>query len=866
VPKINSKKTTYRGSPKAITSSANKAGASSGSSKSTKKKSDEIERYHVIKEKLEDINEELDRISEAKDRAFGKSKIDLMEQEVAEYDELIAKQKEYIAEIQSYYNSDTATMRGYGANIENGIITNYDALVGKYVDMYNAGSIDDDGYEAFKDALSNFEESSDLLSEQTDELIKLQNEKIDKLLAIVDEKVNLQLELNNDEMEYFDFLLETVADDAADAAEAIGLLGKKVSDLLENNEAYVQGIKDTLGVYGVTAQEAQGVLDGTADVNALVEKYGIDAQGVEQLKEYRDGLMDVAKELISLREEVYVKLNEVLDEFNEKMDNQINKIEQAQTLMDHYKNIIDIIGKDKLGISDGVLKRMSDITVSNATGSLTIARQKKEENLKALQEAQDAYQDVLQTGSEEDIKLMEEQLEELEDKVADATESWASSFESAIQVIQEAFTDAIQAAANRFDKTMAGTYGNLEDLQDAYDKQKNLDDLTLDTYEKIYQLNKLNRDITNSIDDTDNIAGKQQLLELQKEINDAQASTTEMTQYEVDFLQKKYDLYLAQIALEEAQNAKNQVRMNRDNEGNWSYVYTADASATADAQQSYEDKLYELEKLNQDYIDTMQEQLLTSFAQYKEEIAALNLTDEERAALLEEYWNTLTEKYELYLNGALEDASWITDQVIGLDHELIDSYDETYLAKFTDTTSMMELDEEFKQASQQMISEVNAAYTEFENNTEMVMDAAGTSTTNFASTVEDNMNSTVQKTEEAKNAASELQDEYSDAFSNAADSVSSFAQNYAKQMQTVITNTATSVDSINSLIKAIANLEGTTANTVSAVYGKVTTAANNAIAYGNEKLDSVKENSEPEEEPDTAKKVTYVYSNGKGFT
>ena len=687
------------------------------------------------------------------------------------------------------------------------------------------------------------------------------------MLEVVDEKLQNTLELNNDEMEYFDFLLETVADDAADAAEAIGLLGKKVSDLLENNEAYVQGIKDTLGVYGVTAQEAQGVLDGTADVNALVEKYGIDAQGVEQLKEYRDGLMDVAKELISLREEVYAKLNEVLDEFNEKMDNQINKIEQAQTLMDHYKNIIDIVGKDKLGISDGVLKRMSDITVSNATGSLSIARQKKEENLKALQEAQDAYQKVLQTESEEDIKLMEEQLEELEDKVADATESWASSFESAIQVIQEAFTDAIQAAADKFDETMAGTYGNLEDLQDAYDKQKSLDDLTLDTYEKIYQLNKLNRDITNSIDDTDNIAGKQQLLELQKEINDAQASTTEMTQYEVDFLQKKYDLYLAQIALEEAQNAKNQVRMNRDNEGNWSYVYTADASATADAQQSYEDKLYELEKLNQDYIDTMQEQLLTSFAQYKEEIVALNLTDEERAALLEEYWNTLTEKYELYLNGALEDASWITDQVIGLDHELIDSYDETYLAKFTDTTSMMELDEEFKQASQQMISEVNAAYTEFENNTEMVMDAAGTSTTNFASTVEDNMNSTVQKTEEAKNAASELQNEYSDAFSSAADSVSSFAQNYAKQMQTVITNTATSVDSINSLIKAIANLEGTTANTVSAVYGKVTTAANNAIAFGNAKKALLElNNSGGDGNDEEDNKGYFVYVGSKGFT
>jgi hypothetical protein len=51
-----------------------------------------------------------------------------------------------------------------------------------------------------------------------------------------------------------------------------------------------------------------------------------------------------------------------------------------------------------------------------------------------------------------------------------------------------------------------------------------------------------------------------------------------MSKYELDHLRKKYDLRLAEIALEEAQNAKSQVRMRRDSEGNWSYVYTADAN------------------------------------------------------------------------------------------------------------------------------------------------------------------------------------------------------------------------------------------------------------------------------------------------
>jgi hypothetical protein len=39
-------------------------------------------------------------------------------------------------------------------------------------------------------------------------------------------------------------------------------------------------------------------------------------------------------------------------------------------------------------------------------------------------------------------------------------------------------------------------------------------------YTKIYELSKMTRDINKSIDNTDNVRGKQRLLELQKEIND----------------------------------------------------------------------------------------------------------------------------------------------------------------------------------------------------------------------------------------------------------------------------------------------------------------------------------------------------------
>jgi hypothetical protein len=44
-------------------------------------------------------------------------------------------------------------------------------------------------------------------------------------------------------------------------------------------------------------------------------------------------------------------------------------------------------------------------------------------------------------------------------------------------------------------------------------------------------------------------------------------------------------LLLAEIALEEAQSAKSTVRLQRDSEGNFGYVYTADQNEVANAQQ-----------------------------------------------------------------------------------------------------------------------------------------------------------------------------------------------------------------------------------------------------------------------------------------
>jgi len=170
--------------------------------------------------------------------------------------------------------------------------------------------------------------------------------------------------------------------------------------------------------------------------------------------------------------------------------------------------------------------------------------------------------------------------------------------------------DAVDASVESYEKGLAPLFGSLESFRDAYDKQKEVDELYLQDYDRLYELSKLNRDLQAAIDDTSNIKGKQRLRDLQAEINKLQADGNKLSEYDVEVLRKRFELEQARQAVEDARNAKSQVRLRRDSEGNWGYVYTASEDEVAKAQQAYEDKLHEYQELNDEYITELQEKAL----------------------------------------------------------------------------------------------------------------------------------------------------------------------------------------------------------------------------------------------------------------
>ena len=125
-----------------------------------------------------------------------------------------------------------------------------------------------------------------------------------------------------------------------------------------------------------------------------------------------------------------------------------------------------------------------------------------------------------------------------------------------------------------------------------------------------------------------------------------------LTQYDIDRANAKYDLTLKQIALEEAQQNKSQMRLKRDSQGNYTYQYAADDAAIAEAEDGYNNALNKLYKIDKDEYNKNLDDIFNYYQEWQQKIAeAAQIKDnEERERTLRLY----KEHYGNIINGLVE--------------------------------------------------------------------------------------------------------------------------------------------------------------------------------------------------------------------
>ena len=127
-----------------------------------------------------------------------------------------------------------------------------------------------------------------------------------------------------------------------------------------------------------------------------------------------------------------------------------------------------------------------------------------------------------------------------------------------------------------------------------------------------------------------------------------------MTKHDYERAQKRYDLLLKQIALEESQNNKSKMRLRRDSQGNHSYQYVADESD--DNTEEVKNALEELYTFDKEYFTSMSEALQKMLSENAEELSnaikEFNQSDktEQDKADLESVINQIAKNYGLTIS------------------------------------------------------------------------------------------------------------------------------------------------------------------------------------------------------------------------
>lgn len=748
IPRINAKSTAYAGPKSGGGSPAKKSGGGGGGgSKKTKEKkpADNKDRYHTVDQQLEDLSNQLDELGDAEDRAFGAEKIKIMAREMGKLNDQVAKYNDKLVEAQNYLTQDRAKAEDFASKIgmslqygANGEILNWDELKKGYldwynagVDKYNAGGIDDDAFskqydDVYSDAMDAFdqlEETNNLVQELKQNILDAQRQYEDMYLAIQKEKLELNITIDENGMKILEYFFDQLDDDLYDSVERMSNLEDQLGNLIDQASAYENNINDLLGTagewdglnfnsYGLSLADVPDLL--TKSNKELYEIFGGAGSNVQeiidQLQNDYEKLLDTNKEITDTRKSLIEEIGNSFESWNDELNKAEERLEDNASLMEHYRNVIDIVGRKTLGITASFIKDYNTKQLDNDLAQLSASYAQLNEQRKAVSALEEA---IMRETSEETRSLMQKELDEMRDALNEQVEDTAQKWEDCMRGIQEAYEDTVSVALDDWQTKMAGLAGSADMLKMSFEMATDIDDNYLDDYDKIYELSKLSADINNSIDDTDNLQSKEDLIALMEKVNELNESDADISQYTVDVLRARYELLKAEDALKEAQNAKSTVRLTQDNEGNWGYVYTADQDAVSQAEQEYADKLHALEEINQNYINDLDQKLadLTQSASDKINQIAQDstLTLEEKKQKIQEVYE-YTNEMERYLMEqtklALEDAmeiydvdaqkySELTNNKMLDDEKWVNSFEEMKIAQITGFTELQDWDQQF---------------------------------------------------------------------------------------------------------------------------------------------------------------------------
>ena len=790
------------------------SGGSGGSGKNKKTKEFDPERYHLITRQLADIIRYYERLNKIKEKAFGKNKIKAIEDEIEATNELIKAQQALIDEANKYLDQDLKRLKDYGVSFTldvNGNIENWDELQEKY-GRAAAETEDEDARKRYTDiwkAIQQYEETIDKIHEaeegMNDYIFQLQELQLEKITA----EVEMKIEYDDKSLDFLQHFIDKLEDDIYATADALTLTGAQI-DTISNKlntaragiEGIMKGLHDQYGnlIEDMTLEKFMSLTDEERD-NLLAN-----SEDMEAVVDYLEQMKDLTEDLADKKTFGLERIKLAFEELSGSVTKQIDIFNHYKNLLDSIKNISGLLGQGVNPETQRILNQVNNNILKNTKNNL----QAQQDYYKALTNSVEQMRTLLANETDQDlIRAYREELDELEEAQRDAQEQMLSYWEEGLEQAQEIFNTHIEQIIANYEKAIAGIYSTIQALEDTYNRNKEIRQQYLDDYEKYYELSKLQRNLNKTIDEL-SINGNKYQKALKGLLNDViklQKDGTKISDYDLEVLQKKYEIEKARAELEDARNAKSTVRLQRNTNGTWGYVYTADEDKIADLEQRYEDAIYNYQKLNDEHIYQLQESIFSLEEEYKnlvqEVMSDITLSQEEKLLRLQELSDEYYTRQEFLFDQfstALENQSGTFGRAVDIYEgkiselgdafvDLQDVYNETILSQITGVQELSEFKDQLLYNWEELLQKVKEELQEYSNNIEWLNNQAGMSTENFVEQTTAMIESIDQASVQTSNDVAMLSDEFSTMFKIISEEATAFESQWLKMINSLIGET-----------------------------------------------------------------------------
>lgn len=761
------------------------------------------DRYHEINREIQRQDDLLDDLSNTTDRAWGTDALDGYENEIKALEKQQELYNQKLKEAQDYLVQDSALVKKYFADAQigaDGEITNYEYLLRENLNLYNAAverynlavagkTLSEEEHTALKNQL----DAEKKLFEQRQKALEQYESTLDVVRDTTDNIQENARSIADKKLEEIKFKMEIVLD-VKSMKDAVRDLSKEISEMF--GDALTHGLESAkLSAGGAQAEAAllPSYQEEWDSLKKLYESTTDDADRraiMDEIQSLQGNIVDSAKAIAEWANSIEDIVPDAVDAASERFAAFTDQLEHNTSVLDTIKELYTLQGVTyKTAEGFNRLQKNSQEKLNAQLASAKLQRGWYEQAAQRLEEAQ-AKLDSL-GGDETDLrydaykKARDAYLEEFNK----AQEAYLSSAKEAMETAQDMYLQQIEKAVYEFGQAVSNGVG-LDLLQDKYDHYIEQNERYFDKVNEAYQVSAWYNKLQQDIDNTTNSAHKERLKALQEEINQRREGN-KLSQYDLDILNAKYQVLQAQMALEDAQNAKNQIQLVRDSQGNWNYQYTADQDQIANAQQNLLDAENDWYNIAKQQVTDVTGEIVSTWKECQDKIkdiySDMTLTDEERSAQAQEIYKYYSEKIK-YLEEEKQNA--IADMTEAGNKNLIDNAIITG-DTITDLTGITT--EELKQ----LVADSGESIADIlMKNSEQLKEIAGNNTDlidKFNNTYAKDLDAMTQNTTNFEDELRKLLDQAQRDFDNYKDKV----QNVASETGTTLDNLAQETDKVS---------------------------------------------------------------------